>query len=96
MPERESHGRTDRTYDESEPWWPEGTRAPDGAPNVLMTVLDDADLGQLDRYGGLTDTPNIDRTPLAFTGGVARVDVDVSGDSFVHTEAEMDRLVVRE
>ncbi|WP_158059214.1 arylsulfatase [Halorussus halophilus] len=61
MPNQEFHGRIGRTYDESEPWWPEQTRAPDDAPNVLMVVLDDVGFGQLGCYGGLIDTPNIDR-----------------------------------
>jgi arylsulfatase len=61
MPTREFHGRIGRTYDESEPWWPEETRAPEDAPNVLMVVLDDVGFGQLGCYGGLVDTPNIDR-----------------------------------
>lgn len=61
MPDQEFHGRVGRTYDESEPWWPEETRAPEDAPNVLMVVLDDVGFGQLGCYGGLIDTPNIDR-----------------------------------
>ncbi|MFC7228701.1 sulfatase-like hydrolase/transferase [Salinirubellus salinus] len=61
MSGQEFHGRIGRTYDESEPWWPEQTRAPDDAPNVLMVVLDDVGFGQLGCYGGLVDTPNIDR-----------------------------------
>ncbi|WP_254279960.1 arylsulfatase [Haloarcula marina] len=59
--ERHFQGRIGRTYDESEPWWPEQTRAPEDAPNVLMVVLDDVGFGQLGCYGGLVDTPNIDR-----------------------------------
>ncbi|KAB1190579.1 sulfatase-like hydrolase/transferase [Haloferax sp. MBLA0076] len=61
MSNREFHGQIGRTYDESEPWWPEETRAPEDAPNVLMVVLDDVGFGQLGCYGGLVDTPNIDR-----------------------------------
>ncbi|MFC7229034.1 sulfatase-like hydrolase/transferase [Salinirubellus salinus] len=61
MPRQEFHGRIGRTYDESEPWWPEQTRAPEDAPNVLTIVLDDVGFGQLGCYGGLVDTPNIDR-----------------------------------
>jgi len=61
MPEREFHGHIGRTYDESEPWWPEETRAPEDAPNVLLITLDDVGFGQLGCYGGLVDTPNIDR-----------------------------------
>ncbi|WP_148416587.1 arylsulfatase [Haloferax sp. KTX1] len=61
MSQQEFHGRIGRTYDESEPWWPEPTRASETAPNVLMVVLDDVGFGQLGCYGGLADTPNIDR-----------------------------------
>ena len=56
-----SHGRIGRTYDESEPWWPEQNRAPDDAPNVLMVVLDDTGFGHVGCFGGLIDTPNLDR-----------------------------------
>jgi arylsulfatase len=61
MSEQEFHGHIGRTYDESEPWWPEQTRAPEDAPNVLLITLDDVGFGQLGCYGGLVDTPNIDR-----------------------------------
>ncbi|KTG13391.1 arylsulfatase, partial [Haloferax profundi] len=61
MSKQEFHGHIGRTYDESEEWWPEPTRAPEGAPNVLMVVLDDVGFGHLGCYGGLVDTPNIDR-----------------------------------
>jgi arylsulfatase len=61
MPEQQFHGHIGRTYDESEPWWPEQTQAPEDAPNVLMVVLDDVGFGQMGCYGGLVDTPNIDR-----------------------------------
>ena len=50
-----------RTTDESSPAWPEPPRAPDGAPNVLFWVLDDVGFGQLSSYGGLVETPNLDR-----------------------------------
>ena len=50
-----------RTVEESQPAWPAPGRAPEGAPNVLMFVLDDVGYGQLSSFGGLVDTPNIDR-----------------------------------
>ncbi|WP_318571076.1 hypothetical protein [Salinigranum marinum] len=37
-----------------------------------------------------------DRKPFAFTGDIARVTVDVSGEPFVHEEKEMDRPMARE
>ena len=50
-----------RTVQESSPAWPAPTRARDGAPNVLFVVLDDVGYGQLSCFGGLVETPNIDR-----------------------------------
>ncbi len=50
-----------RTVDESTPAWPQPIRAREGAPNVLFFVLDDVGYGQLSCFGGLVETPNIDR-----------------------------------
>jgi arylsulfatase A-like enzyme len=50
-----------RTVDESSPAWPAPSRAKEGAPNVLFFVLDDVGYGQLSAFGGLVETPNIDR-----------------------------------
>jgi len=49
-----------RTFDVSEPAWPEPNRAKEGAPNVLFIVLDDTGYGQLGCYGSPIDTPNLD------------------------------------
>ena len=54
-------GEIGRTIAESSPAWPRPLRAPSGAPNVLFVVLDDVGYGQLSAYGGLVNTPNIDR-----------------------------------
>ena len=54
-------GRVGRTVEESSPAWPAPARARDGAPNVLFCVLDDVGYGQLSSFGGLVETPNIDR-----------------------------------
>ncbi len=54
-------GAVGRTVEESEPAWPAPRRAKDGAPNVLFFVLDDVGYGQLSCFGGLVETPNIDR-----------------------------------
>ncbi len=50
-----------RTSDESTPAWPTPPRAPEGAPNVVMFVLDDVGFGQLSSFGGLVETPVLDR-----------------------------------
>ena len=49
-----------RTFDVSEPAWPEPNRAAEGAPNVLFIVLDDTGYAQLGCYGSPIDTPNLD------------------------------------
>ena len=45
---------------ESTPWWPEIPPPPDGAPNVVLVVLDDVGFAQLGCYGSDIDTPTID------------------------------------
>jgi arylsulfatase len=49
-----------QTHTESTPWWPD-RKGPDGAPNVVVIVLDDTGFAQLGCYGSTIDTPNIDR-----------------------------------
>ena len=50
-----------RTSDKSSPAWPTPPRAPEGAPNVVIFVLDDVGFGQLSSFGGLVETPVLDR-----------------------------------
>jgi arylsulfatase A-like enzyme len=45
---------------ESTPWWPDAVRPPEGAPNVLLIVLDDVGFAQLGCYGSDMATPTID------------------------------------
>jgi len=54
-------GTIGRTLETSSPAWPAPPTAPEGAPNVLMVVLDDVGYGQLSAFGGLCETPNLDR-----------------------------------
>ena len=54
-------GAIGRTYEVSEPAWPEPGRAQEGAPNVLFVVLDDTGFGQLGCYGSPIRTPNLDK-----------------------------------
>ncbi len=49
------------TWRESTPWWPPEPEAPEGAPNVLLIVLDDVGYGQLGCFGSPIATPTIDR-----------------------------------
>jgi arylsulfatase len=49
-----------RYRNESTPWWPEPVRAPEGAPNVLVVLLDDVGFAQLGCFGSDIDTPTFD------------------------------------
>lgn len=53
---------------ESEPWWPEPRRARDGAPNVIVMLIDDLGFSDLGPFGSEIDTPHIDE--LAAEGWV--------------------------
>jgi arylsulfatase len=44
----------------STPWWPEVASPPEGAPNVVLVVLDDVGFAQLGCYGSDIGTPVID------------------------------------
>jgi arylsulfatase A-like enzyme len=54
-------GTIDRYYHDSTPWWPTPHRAPDGAPNVVLLVLDDVGFAQLGCFGSDIATPALDR-----------------------------------
>ena len=54
-------GTIGRTLETSSAAWPERPTPPDGAPNVVIIVLDDVGYGQLSAFGGLCETPNLDR-----------------------------------
>jgi arylsulfatase len=53
-------GRIGRYHWESEPWWPDPKRAPAGAPNVVIVVLDDIGFAQLGCFGSDIETPVLD------------------------------------
>jgi arylsulfatase A-like enzyme len=59
-----------RTYSQSTPWWP-APKGVNGAPNVVMVVLDDTGFSHFGCYGSTIATPNIDALAtggLRFTG----------------------------
>jgi arylsulfatase len=58
---QEFKGKIGRSYEESKEWWPEEVRPPEGAPNVIIFLLDDVGFAQIGSFGGLIDTPNIDK-----------------------------------
>ncbi|MDN7026022.1 arylsulfatase [Methanoculleus sp. FWC-SCC1] len=60
---KEFHGVVNVDARDSVPDWTpyKEPKAPEGAPNVLMIVLDDVGYSAMSCYGGLIETPNIDR-----------------------------------
>ncbi len=54
-------GRIGKTYKESESAWQQPPAPPEGAPNVIVILLDDVGFGQISTFGGLIPTPNLDK-----------------------------------
>ncbi len=48
-------------YEDSVEWWPEEQGPPADAPNVVIFLLDDVGFAQVGSFGGLINTPNIDK-----------------------------------
>jgi arylsulfatase len=65
-PEAPFKGKIGRTYKDSQPDKIVVTKAPAGAPNVLLILIDDVGYGAWGTFGGQIPTPNLDR--LAKTG----------------------------
>ena len=61
LPEPPFKGVIGDTYKDSTPDKIPLIKAPDGAPNVLVILIDDSGFGQWSTFGGLIPTPNLDR-----------------------------------
>jgi arylsulfatase A-like enzyme len=74
VPERSSpsfQGELGATVEESTPWWPPHSKAPTGAPNILVVLFDDVGFSDFGCYGSPIGTPTIDRLAergLRYTG----------------------------
>src|SRR6187551_3939912 len=56
-----SDAKIGRTYKNSKPGTMALTKAPAGAPNVLIILIDDSGFGQWGTFGGQVPTPSLDR-----------------------------------
>ena len=45
---------------DSEPFFPPAVTAPEGAPNVLLVMLDDVGFGATSAFGGIIERPRLD------------------------------------
>jgi arylsulfatase A-like enzyme len=57
-------GQIGLTFKDSKPDFPKPVQAPQGAPNVLLIILDDVGFGQAGTFGGPVPTPTLDRLAL--------------------------------
>ena len=60
-------GKIGETYKDSTPDYPQPVKAPKGAPNVLLILLDDVGFGMCSTFGGPVPTPGI---PQDFMGAM--------------------------
>jgi arylsulfatase len=61
LPERKFRGRIGTYYSDSEAEVPSMPSAPEGAPNVLLVLLDDVGFGHTSTFGGPVNTPTLQR-----------------------------------
>ena len=61
QPDPEFKGKVGQTLKDSTPSYPQPLKAPDGAPNVLIILLDDVGFGMCSTFGGPVPTPNMQK-----------------------------------
>lgn len=60
-PAKPFKGVIERTVQNSKPDFPQAVKAPEGAPNVLLILMDDVGFGASSTFGGPIPTPTFDR-----------------------------------
>ena len=103
---QEFAGKIAKSYADSEEWWPDPVEPSEGAPNVIIFLLDDTGFAQIESFGGLVETPRIDRLAengLRYTYSLAET-FDVGRDTGTQVsrlyddpfpfEGALDRVVV--
>jgi len=61
-PDFQFPGKVGRTYKTSDPpQFPQPVKAPEGAPNIVLILLDDSGFGQYSTFGGGIPAPTLDR-----------------------------------
>ncbi len=53
-------GVVGQSLNDSKEWWAPVTKAPQGAPNVVLIILDDVGFGASSAFGGIIRTPTLD------------------------------------
>jgi arylsulfatase A-like enzyme len=61
IPDPAFKGKIGKTIEDSTPDYPQPVKAPSGAPNVLLILLDDVGFGMISTFGGPVPTPNLDK-----------------------------------
>ena len=85
--QQEFKGKIAKKYEDSEEWWPKSPKPPEGAPNVLILLLDDVGFAQLSpQFGGLINTPTIDRLVGVSMGILARKAITVAAEATLKHE----------
>src|SRR5262245_24670394 len=60
-PPQPFEGVAKRTLEGSVPWFTQPVKAPPGAPNILLVLIDDAGFGNPSTFGGPVATPTFDK-----------------------------------
>ena len=55
-------GTVGRVFATSQPWWPPRPTAPEGAPNIVLMLVDDMGYSDMGCFGSEIPTPHIDAT----------------------------------